>query len=118
MINSPKRAKNININYSPILQGFMNARKGREFFKNFLIILDSGCIYTIVTRRIVVKLHPEKYAVMQWHTQAVNITTNLKVKVDFILLTLGAMNVVKWYYHVDDSAKDRYDIILGRYIST
>ena len=35
--------------------------------------------------RLVEKLHPEKYAVMQWHMQAKNFTTNLKVKVDFTL---------------------------------
>ena len=33
--------------------------------------------------RIVEKLHPEIDAVMQWHTQAGNITTNHKVKLDF-----------------------------------
>ena len=33
--------------------------------------------------RPVEKLHPERDAVMQWHTQAGNITTNLKIRVDF-----------------------------------
>ena len=33
---------------------------------------------------------------MQWHTQARNITTDLKVKVDFILPTLIATNAVTW----------------------
>ena len=48
--------------------------------KNFQILLDSGYIYTTVMRRIVEKLFPEKDAVMQRQMQAVNITTNFKVK--------------------------------------
>ena len=42
-----------------------------------------------------------------------NITTNIKVKVDFTLPTLIAMNLVMWKCHVDDSARGRYDTILG-----
>ena len=38
---------------------------------------------------------------MQCHTQAVNITTNLKVKVYFTLPALRATDVVKWKFHVD-----------------
>ena len=53
---------------------------------------------------------------MQWHTQAGNITTNLKVKVDFTLPELSAMNAMK--RHVDDSDKGRYDMILGQYLLT
>ena len=34
--------------YSPILHGCMNTRKGEEKFKNFRILLDSGCISTII----------------------------------------------------------------------
>ena len=59
IINPPKRARNINIHYSPILHGFMNTRKGRSKFKNILIILDGGCSYTIVMRRQVNQLSPE-----------------------------------------------------------
>ena len=61
----------------------MNTRKSREKFKNFRIILDSGFSSKIVMGRIFEKLYPEKYAVIQWHTQAVNMATNIKVKVDF-----------------------------------
>ena len=50
---------------------------------------------------------------MQWNTQAGNITTNLKVKMDFTLPTLIAANVVTWNFHLDDSTKGRYDMILG-----
>ena len=51
---------------------------------------------------------------MQWHTQARNITTNLKVKVDFNLPTLSATNAVRKNFHVDESAMGRYDMILGQ----
>ena len=55
---------------------------------------------------------------MQWHMQAGNIPTNLKVKVDFILPALSATNFVTCKWHVDDSAKGIYDMILGRDILT
>ena len=67
-------------------------------------------------RRIVRKLHPKKDDVMQWHTQSGNITNNLKVELDFTLPELRATNFVTWIFHVDDSAKGRYSMILGRYL--
>ena len=51
---------------------------------------------------------------IQWHTQAGNTTTNIKVKIDFTLPALSATNFVTWKCHVDDSAKGRYDVIIGR----
>ena len=51
---------------------------------------------------------------MQWHTQANNSTTNVKIKVYLTLPELSAMNVVTWKCHVDDSTKGRYFMILGR----
>ena len=68
--------------------------------------------------RLIEKLFLEKSAVMQWHIKAGNITTDYKVKVEFTLPALIAKNVVTWKFHVDDSAKDRYDMILGRYLLT
>ena len=68
--------------------------------------------------RLVKKLAPEEDAPMQWNTQSRNITTYLKVKVDFTLPALSTTNVVTWNCHVDDSAKGRYDMILGRDILT
>ena len=50
--------------------------------------------------------------------QAGNVTTNHKVKVDFTLPALSVTNVVMWKCHMDDSAKGRYDIILGQYLLT
>ena len=53
IINTPKRAKNINSHYYLILHVCTNTRKGRAKFKNFQTILDSGCSYTIAMRRMV-----------------------------------------------------------------
>ena len=72
IINPPKHTKFLKRHYYPILHGCMNTRKGRAKFKNFCILLDSGCIYIIIIGRIVGKLSPEKHAVMHWHTQAGN----------------------------------------------
>ena len=76
IINPPKRVKNINSHYSPILNGCMNTRKGRPKFKNFRIQLYSECISDIVMIRLVETKYSEKYAMMQWQTQVRNITTN------------------------------------------
>ena len=51
---------------------------------------------------------------MQWNPQAGNITTNIMVKVYFTLTALNAKNVMTWNCHVDESAKGRYNMILGR----
>ena len=93
------------------MHGCINIRKGTVKFKKFLILLDSGCSSTIAMRRLVEKLSLEKDALMQWHTQAGNITTNLKVKLDFTLPALIATNVLTWKCHVDESAKGIYDMI-------
>ena len=45
-----------------------------------------------------------------------SIPTNSKVKIDFTLTELSATKIVIWNCHVDDSAKGRYDMILGRNI--
>ena len=51
---------------------------------------------------------------MQWNMQARNITTNYKVKVDFLLPALNPKIVVTQKINVDDSSKGRYDKIWGR----
>ena len=48
-----KRAKNINSRYSPILHGCMNTRKVQAKFKNFQIILYSGCSSIILMVRLI-----------------------------------------------------------------
>ena len=55
---------------------------------------------------------------MQYHTQVDIITTNLNIKMYFTLPEMSAAKIVMQKYHVDDSAKDRYDIILGRDLIT
>ena len=52
--------------------------------------------------RLVEKLKIEKDAVMHYHTQAGNISTNNKVKVYFTLNALSATDVVTYKCHVDD----------------
>ena len=68
----------------------------------------------IVMLSLVKRLGTKKGVAMQWHTQAGNITTNIKVEIDFTLTELSATNVMTWRFHVGDSAKDRYAMILGR----
>ena len=55
---------------------------------------------------------------MQKHAQVGNITTNMRVKIDFTLPELSATIIVAYNFHVNESTKGRYDIILGRYILT
>ena len=51
---------------------------------------------------------------MQWHTQAGNITTNQKVKINVTLPELSATKKLMWRCHLDDSAKGRYEMVLDR----
>ena len=94
IINPPKRAKNINIHYDPILHRCMNTRKGRARFKSFRILSNSGYISIIVMVSLLEKLNPDKYDVMQWNTQAENITTYPKVQIYFTLPVLSTINFV------------------------
>ena len=55
---------------------------------------------------------------IQWQTKAGNVTTNLKLEVDFNLPEVSATNVVIWKFHVDESTNDRYDMILERDLLT
>ena len=80
--------------------------------------MDSGCSSTIVMGRISEKLNPDIDYVMQWNTQAGNITTNLMINIYFALPALSAANFLTWKFHVDDSAKGRYDMILVRDLLT
>ena len=51
---------------------------------------------------------------MQQNTQASNITTNFKVEVEFNLPAISANSAVKLKCRVDESAKWRWDMLLGR----
>ena len=85
----------------------MNTKKGKAKFKNFRVLLESGRCSTILMG-ILVKIGLEEDSPMQWNIQAVNITTNLQIKVYFTLPALSASNVVTWNCHMYDSAKSRY----------
>ena len=52
---------------------------------------------------------------MQCHTPAGSITTNIKVNILFIPPEITGTRILTWNFHVDDSAKVRYDMILCRY---
>ena len=68
----------------------------------------------IVTRRPMTKLKTKEYSVTKWHTQAGNITTNTKVKIDFTLPRFSVKKIVTWNCNANDSAKGRYNMILVR----
>ena len=102
-INSPKRNKYLNSHYSPIIHGCINTRNVKAKFKNFRILLDSGCSYKIIMGRLIQKLNPQEGDLMQWHTQAGSITTNLKVKIDFTFPEISATKIVTWNCHADAS---------------
>ena len=72
----------------------MNIYKGRAKFKNFQILLGSVFSPTIIMRGLITKLNLKKYYVVQWNTQAGNITTNLTVKIYFTLIELSATGIV------------------------
>ena len=55
---------------------------------------------------------------MQCHTQSGRITFNIKVGIDFTLLQTSVTKILTWKFHVHDSAKGRYDMILDRYLLT
>ena len=55
IINPPKHTKILNSHYSPIINGCMNTIRGKEKFKKFRIIFDSGCSSKIVLVRLVKK---------------------------------------------------------------
>ena len=78
----------------------------------------SGFSSTTVIRKLTTKLINKRDNLIQWHTQTGNITANLKIKIYLTLPELSVTNIVTWNCHVDDSARGRYDMILGIYILT
>ena len=66
--------------------------------------------------RLISRTNTKYDAMIQWHTQVAIITTNIKVKIYFTLPELSAAKTVTWKCHVDDYAKVRYGMILGRYL--
>ena len=72
----------------------------------------------ILTRRIISKLKTKEVAVIQWYTQAGNINTNLRVRIDFALPEFSAKKIMMWECYMDNSSKGIHGIFLGRYILT
>ena len=95
-LNICKLTKNIYIHYPPILHGCMNARRGRAKFKNYLILLDSECSSTIITKIIITNIKTKEDAVMNWNTQAGNISIDLKDKIDLTLPEFSVTKITMW----------------------
>ena len=72
----------------------------------------------ILTRRIISKLKIKEVSVIQWHTQAGNINTNLRVRIDFALPEFSAKKIMMWECYMDNSSKGIYGIFLVRDILT
>ena len=82
--SKPKKyAKPKTSNYSPILQGCMNTRSGREKFENFRILLDIGKSSTIVMGKLTQNLKSKETAENNWEDQGGNLETSEKVNIDF-----------------------------------
>ena len=58
----------------------MNTRRDKARFNTIQILLYSVCSPIIVMIRRIKKLKTKEDYVIQWNTQTVNITINLKVK--------------------------------------
>ena len=55
---------------------------------------------------------------MQCHLQAVNLTTNMKVKIYFTSPAFIATKTVTWEYHMGGLDKGILNMVLGRYLLT
>ena len=60
ILNPTKHEKSKYDHYLPILLGCMNTHSGREEFRNFRIILDSGISSTIVIGKLMSKIKQKK----------------------------------------------------------
>ena len=89
-LNPTKFAGTKNIHYSPILQGCMNTRSGREKLKKFRILLDSGSSLTIVMVKLTSKLKSKEAAKHMLEIQAGKFTTSKKANIEFFLPDFSA----------------------------
>ena len=53
---------------------------------------------------------------VQCHTKVGKLTTSLKVKIDFTLPELSVTEIAALIFHLDDSTKIKYHMILGGYL--
>ena len=109
-----KLTKNTNIQYSPILHVCINAGRGKAKFKYFLFLLDRGCISMIVMIVLIKKLQLKQILWYNGTRKRGNITTNMKVEIDLTSPEFSATKIMTWDCNVDEYAKGRYDMILGR----
>ena len=91
----------------------MNIQKDKAKFNNFNILLDSRGTSKIIMRILITRINPKINTVMQWHSHEGNITTNLKVKIDFTLTELSTTKFVTWNFDEVESTNGRYVVILG-----
>ena len=96
----------------------MNTQNGIAKLKSFCGLLDIEFSSTILIRTLITKINHKGDSIIQWNTQLSNITTNLKDKIYFILPQLSTTKTVTEHFHVGDSSKGRYDIIVHRNILT
>ena len=71
----------------------------------------------VIIIRLIEKRNNKLDHVMQFHTQASNITTNPRVKIYLTLLELSATKHLTWNCHVNEHTKVIYYMILVRYIN-
>ena len=117
-LNPTKHAKYKISPYSPILQDCMNTCRGRENFKNFRIVLDSGIFSTIVMGNLTSKITSKVETETMWDTKAGKFTTPKKETVYFFLPEFRAKKLVTWKSQVDKSTNCICIMILGRYLLT
>ena len=74
----------------------MNTCRGKANLRTFKYywILDIGFSSTIIMIKLITKLKTKEYYVMQWQTEAGNITTNLKVEIYFTLPDFIKMRIM------------------------
>ena len=83
ILNPTKHEKSKYDHYLPILLGCMNTHSGREEFRNFRIILDSGISSTIVIGKLMSKIKQKKLERATWENQVRKFLTSKKMNSDF-----------------------------------
>ena len=72
----------------------MNTRSGRELFRDFRILLDSGSSSKIIMGKLTEKNKPKNSTETTWETQAEKFMTSAKVNIELCLPEFGATKIV------------------------
>ena len=96
----------------------MNTHNVKVRFGKFRILLYRGSSSTIVMVNMTPKLKQEETTMTTWETQAVNFTASNKLNVELCLHYFSTTDIVTYKCHVYDSAKGRYNMIMGRDLLT